>query len=241
MRQKKLSNFRALYQVRLVFRILTLAASVFVLFNIPEQFDVMLGFNFFKSFSFFHFMWFVWMFEMVSQLVPGRGLFPIGSQKFLKYAFKPRGESTNLRGMEEFLKSSRRGAALSGAFWLCIVAALACVYFAGIVDRRLMLLFVVFFYVSDVICVLYWCPFRVLFLKTRCCATCRIFNWDHLMMFAPLFFIPGFYTWSLCFVALLIFAVWERAFFRHPERFWEGSNEALSCRRCTDKLCPGRR
>ena len=171
-------------------------------------------------------------------MVPSRKFFPVGSQKFLKYAFSPRAQTAKAQDMTAFLKSSNRGAALSGALWLCVTAALAVFYFSGIINFRIMLLFVLFFYVSDVICVLYWCPFRVWFLKTRCCTTCRIFNWDHLMMFSPLLFIPGFFTWSLCFVAILIFVLWEVAFFRHPERFWDRRNEALTCRSCSDNLCP---
>lgn len=93
------------------------------------------------------------------------------------------------------------------------------------------------FYVCDLICVLFFCPFRIFFLKNRCCATCRIFNWDHLMMFSPFVFAAGFFTLSLFFLALLVFVVWEAAFHLHPERFWEQTNAALGCAACTDRLC----
>jgi len=56
-------------------------------------------------------------------------------------------------------------------------------------------------------------------------------------MFTPLLFVPGVYTWSLCAVALLIFAIWEVTFQLHPERFWEGTNRALHCSNCTDRIC----
>ena len=88
----------------------------------------------------------------------------------------------------------------------------------------------VFFYLCDLVCVLVWCPFRVFLMKNRCCTTCRIFNWDHLMMFAPFLFLPGFYGWSLLGMSVVTFAVWEIAFRLHPERFWEGSNQALKCK-----------
>lgn len=33
-------------------------------------------------------------------------------------------------------------------------------------------------------------------------------------------------------------AVWEFIAARRPERFWEGTNRALRCVECSDKLCP---
>jgi len=92
------------------------------------------------------------------------------------------------------------------------------------------------FYVCDLICVLIWCPFRLL-MKTRCCTTCRIFNWDHLMMFSPLIFMGGFYAVSLVVLAILAWLVWEVCIMMYPERFWDRSNAALKCSECTDKLC----
>ncbi len=94
----------------------------------------------------------------------------------------------------------------------------------------------VFFYVCDLICVLIWCPFRLI-MKNRCCTTCRIFNWDHLMMFTPMLFVRGFYSLSLILMSIAVWLVWELCVMMYPERFWEVSNTALSCANCTDKLC----
>ena len=74
-------------------------------------------------------------------------------------------------------------------------------------------------------------------MKTRCCTECRIFNWDHLMMFSPLLFVDGFYARSLVVMAAAVFILWEYCIMAYPERFWEMSNEALKCSSCTDKLC----
>ena len=57
------------------------------------------------------------------------------------------------------------------------------------------------------------------------------------MMFAPLGFIPGFFTRSLAVLAAVIWVIWELSVLLHPERFWAGSNAALTCAACTDKLC----
>ena len=92
------------------------------------------------------------------------------------------------------------------------------------------------FYVCDLICVLIWCPFRLL-IRTRCCTTCRIFNWDHLMMFTPMLFVNSFFSLSLVILAVIVWLVWEGCILLHPERIWERTNEALRCSNCTDKLC----
>ena len=120
--------------------------------------------------------------------------------------------------------------------WAVVVGAIGFLYRKGILDAAMVLLISVFFYVCDLICVLIWCPFRLI-MGTRCCTTCRIFNWDHLMMFSPLGFIPGFYTRSLALLAFIVWLTWELSVLLHPERFWEQSNEALKCSQCTDKLC----
>lgn len=232
-----LSNFRKVYQSRLIFRAAILAISVALLFLAPEQYDILSGFSCFDRFSFFHVMWFFWMFDMITQLVPSHRFWPLGSKKFLKAFFQPLKDMLNTRAMIEYLKKSRRDALLVGGVWIALTAAIAIAYFTGTVNRRLLLLCTVVFYVCDIICVLYWCPFRVWFMKNRCCTTCRIFNWDHLMMFTPLLFIPGVYTWSLCLMSITVFLVWEISFAHHPERFWDGSNTALTCSNCTDRLC----
>ena len=87
------------------------------------------------------------------------------------------------------------------------------------------------------ICILFFCPFQTWFMKNRCCAVCRIYNWDFAMMFTPYLFIPNGYTWSLLGMSLLLLIRWEITVHRHPERFAENTNAALSCKNCEEKLC----
>ena len=42
---------------------------------------------------------------------------------------------------------------------------------------------------------------------------------------------------SLFWMGVVVLICWEVRFFRHPERFWHGSNLALRCDNCTDRLC----
>lgn len=95
-------------------------------------------------------------------------------------------------------------------------------------------LYLVFLFInlSDYICIMLWCPFRDLFLKNKCCNTCRISNWDRLMKFTLLLFIPSFYTVSIFVMGLLVFIVWEMSYTMNPQYFFTLSNEALRCTEC---------
>ncbi|MBR5261148.1 MAG: hypothetical protein IKV47_03140, partial [Oscillospiraceae bacterium] len=234
---KILSRFRKIYTSRLVFRIAVLVATVLLYIFAPSQFDVLRGFECFKRFSVFWILWVLWVFDMIMQLIPSKKYWPLGSQKFLKESYKMVKRGIDLDYLKAFIKQANKGMMLVAVVWVLLNLAIGAGHLAGLYDEGVMLIIAVAFYVCDIICVLYWCPFRVWFMKNRCCTTCRIFNWDHIMMCSPLFFVPGVFTWSLCAMALVVFVVWEVTFYLHPERFWEGSNENLQCHNCPDQLC----
>ena len=236
--QKILSRFRKLYFARFFFRCAVFIATLVCYIVAPEQFDILPGFESLKHISVLHILWVIWMFDMVMQLVPSRKYWPLGSQKFLKNTFKPIVDRINREGLFEYVVKCNRDTLKIGCVWLALTLIIGALhFFTDFVDTGMLLVISVAFYVCDIICVLFWCPFRVWFMKNRCCTTCRIFNWDHMMMFSPIVFIPGVYTWTLCLAALVVFFSWEIAFALHPERFWDGSNEALRCSNCTDRLC----
>lgn len=229
--------FRRLYLFRFVFRCVVFAASVLLYVRSPQPLTALQGFGFFHSFTLLHLLWLLWMADMVSQLCRCRWYWPEGSQKFLDRSVLPPQSADDRAALRRYVRANNRRAAVMGAAWLAVTLAVGALYLGGCIDAGMILLICEFFYVCDVFCVVFWCPFRAWFLKNRCCTTCRVFNWDHLMMFAPLVFIPGFFTWTLFFLALAVFLTWEITFVRHPERFWEKTNPALRCANCTDRLC----
>ena len=95
--------------------------------------------------------------------------------------------------------------------------------------------------VCDMICILFYCPFQSLMMKNRCCASCRIYNWDYAMMFTPLIFIHNICERILLILSLLLLLRWELSFYLHPERFGERTNARLSCANCPEKLCQHKR
>ena len=202
----------------------------------PQAFDVMEGMAFFSRISVLHGLWVIWVIDMVLQIVPVKKRIPLGSQKLFAHRFQPIREKINYEALKKYVVSTTKAAYKVMALWILLIAGIGTLYFGGVLGRIGLFMISVLFYVCDLICVLIWCPFRLL-LKNRCCTTCRIFNWDHLMMFSPLIFAGGFYAISLVVLALAAWLVWEMCVMLYPERFWEFSNEALKCSQCTDKLC----
>ena len=202
----------------------------------PEQFAVLEGINFFRDFSLLHLLWIIWVMDMFFQIIPIKNHIPLGSQKLFANRFRPIREKINHEALRRYVVSTTKAAYKVFVLWCLLIAAIGVLYVTDVLDVKGLFMISVVFYVCDLICVLIWCPFRPI-MRTRCCTTCRIFNWDHLMMFSPLIFAGGFYTASLVILSLLAWLVWELCVMMYPERFWEMTNTALQCSQCTDKLC----
>ena len=192
--------------------------------------------NFFERFSPLHLLWGIWVWDMVLQLIPVKAHISIGSQKQFSTLFRPIKEKINYNNLKKYIKDTTLAAYKVMVLWVVFNSVIIGLYLMDVIGVATMFFVCTFFYVCDLICVLIWCPFRLI-MKNRCCTTCRIFNWDHFMMFTPFLAVAGFYTWTLAAMAVAILVVWEVCVFTYPERFWENSNMALRCSECTDKLC----
>ena len=233
---KKMSPIRKIYTARLVGRCIILLLCMLLYFTKPEEFQILQGANFFREFSVLHLLWIIWIIDMLYQLVPTKNYISLGSQKLFKERFKPIRDKINYQALREYVISTTRSAYKVFIIWSLLLVVIGILHYHKILNDVLLFMISTIFYVCDLICVLIWCPFRLI-MKNRCCTTCRIFNWDHLMMFTPMLFVNGFYSHSLLIMAFIVWLVWELCVMMYPERFWEQSNEALKCSQCTDKLC----
>lgn len=231
-----ISKTRRNYFFRLVGRVLILLVCTLILIFSPEKFAILDGLNFFKELSPFHLLWIIWVIDMILQIIPIKNEIPLGSQKLFANRFKPIKEKINYKALRNYAVSTTLSAYKVFLLWSLLVIVIGILYFKGLFSKNVLFMISVVFYVCDLICVLIWCPFRLI-MKNKCCTTCRIFNWDHLMMFSPLIFIGGFYSLSLWILAFLAWLVWELCVMLYPERFCEMTNVALKCSECTDKLC----
>lgn len=231
-----MSKTRGVYFLRLAGRCVILLLAVLMYIFDRDMFNIAKGWNFFKEFSWLHVLWCIWIGDMLSQLIPVKAYISIGSQKVFSSRFKPAKEKINYANLKKYIKDTTAAAYKVMIIWITLNALIGFLYARGIISAAVVVLISIFFYVCDLICVLIWCPFRLI-MHNKCCTTCRIFNWDHLMMFSPLIMVKSFFSWSLVALSLLIWIVWEICVFTYPERFWENSNTALKCSECTDKLC----
>ena len=233
---KNMSPMRRKYSLRLIGRILILIVCGVLWALRPQEYAILQGMNFFRNFSLLHLLWLIWMIDMLAQIIPGFKDIPLGSQKLFPDRFKPLRSKFSRKSLMDYTRSTARSAGLVMLLWVLMIAAISALHAFGVLGDTALFMITVLFFVCDLICVLIWCPFRLI-LHTRCCTTCRIFNWDHLMMFTPMLMVRGFYSRSLLITSIIAWLVWEANVLLHPERFWEHSNAALQCANCTDKLC----
>jgi len=231
-----MSKTRRSYILRLIFRCITLLGCGALCYFAPRQFSVLEGLNFFTRFSVLHILWVLWAADMFLQIIPIKNKLPLGSMKLFAQRFKPIREKINHEALRDYILTTTKAAYKVFILWCGLIALIGILYWLGLFGKTGLFMFSVTFYVCDLICVLIWCPFRLL-MNTRCCTTCRIFNWDHLMMFSPMIFMGGFYAVSLVLMSIIAWLVWEVCIMMYPERFWDKSNLALKCSECTDKLC----
>ncbi|MBP0975437.1 MAG: hypothetical protein J6P20_05175, partial [Oscillospiraceae bacterium] len=232
------SRTRRVYILQLVIRCIVLAVCILIVIFDPKQTEILQEWNFFRLLSPFHLLWLTWMLDMLWQLVPvkKRIVIALGSQKHFRFRFQPIKEAFSIQALRRHIIETTKAAYKVFALWAVIVAIVSMLRVFDILSDTALLMITMVFYVCDLICVLIWCPFRLI-VKAKCCTTCRIFNWDHLMMFSPMLMVSGFYSRTLVLMAFADWLLWELCIMMYPERFWENSNAALRCTNCTDKLC----
>ena len=232
---------RKTYMVRFVIRCIIYVISLILYIVRPAQLEPAIDTDWlapFRSITFVHIVWVIWVIDMVMQLIPLQKHIPIGSQKNFKIHFRPILEK--LKDKEVIIRHIKLLTARAYkvfVLWAALIAAIGLAYHFELLKPLHLYLFAVTFYVCDLICVLFWCPFRVFIMKNKCCTTCRIFNWDHLMMFSPMLFLRSIFAWSLILLAIIVWAIWEITAIMYPERFIMHTNSRLKCSECTDRLC----
>jgi len=170
--------------------------------------------------------------EIALRLFPSK-LESMGCQKHFRQNFVPRGE---------FDRSALRRRSLRQItpviiFWLTLNAIIFALYFTGLIDWGMLILVSLAYSVCDMICILFFCPFETWMMMNKCCGSCRIYNWDFIMMFTPLIFFRHPLAHLLVGLSLVLLLRWEIGAYLTPERYFEDTNQMLSCANCTEHLC----
>ena len=177
-------------------------------------------------------VWGLLMVSMVMRLFPSR-VESLGCQKVFARRHHPTGKAPEVSSIHR----ANRGAALVALVWVCGNALVFFCYAQGWLGLRFLVCLAGFYGVCDIVCILFFCPFQTFWMHNRCCTTCRIYDWDYLMLCTPLLAVGGPLAISACALAAVLFVRWEVVHARHPERFYEESNQALRCSACQEQLC----
>ncbi len=224
------------YFARLIFRAVVFTIILLVYIFRRELLYEAINFRLFDNFIMIHLLWFILMTAMLRNLFPKVQISISGLKRRGDYYKEPQ-EGYDRLEMLNHVQKMNIGAWKVMLGWLTLNAVFAVFYLAGMIGEAELLMLTVFYYLSDTVCMVLFCPFQKFFMGNRCCVDCRIFDWGYFMMYTPMLFIKSFFSWSLFFVACIIVIRWEITYARHPERFWEGSNAAIRCKNCTDRLC----
>ena len=184
-------------------------------------------------------------YQMVSRLIPNKKS-SMGNQKVfgrnytqiedIREGIKGYKKSPDKYSLH-YRKEGNRVALAVGIVWLLLNGIIFSLYFNHIIDRDLLMVIAMAFSVCDLICILVVCPFQLLFMRNKCCTTCRIYNWDFGMMFTPLWVAPSVLNYVLVILSLIVFFHWEINHYKHPERFYEETNSCLRCHDCKELMC----
>lgn len=224
-----------IYALRLVFRAAMFALIVYFYLFRRETLAGFGGFRLLSPFSWLHLLWGVLLAGILLHLLPqAKG---IASSHSFAGNYQPPAAPYRQEALAAYVKRMNRRALGVMLAWLLMNAAFGALYFSRVIGSAELILLTFFYYVSDLICMLLFCPFQRFAVKNRCCLNCRIFDWGPFFNYTPLLFIGGFFGWSLFIAAGLVLLRWETVYARHSQRFWHGSNDALSCGRCESRLC----
>ena len=190
-------------------------------------------------------LWVVWLalvVDMMYRIIPNNRI-ALGARKHFTCSKSARIIiGIDPEAIQSSLKQLNKGAFLCALGWFLISAAiLLALFLLDLLTPQTVLMLMLVYAVGDLVFILFYCPFRALFMHNRCCTVCRIYNWDYFMMCAPLIVIPSFFSVSLFLISAAVLLRWELALRKRPHYFLKEINENLSCKSCEDKLCRPRK
>ena len=162
----KASEIRLHYIIRLILRVLIAGFVAALYVRAPEQFLVLQGLGFFRRFSLLHVLWVIWVLDMLWQLIPVKNKIALGSQKLFHFRFRPIREVVNYQALHRYIVTTTKAAYKVFLLWAAVVIGLVLLHRFRIVSDVGLFFVSLAFYICDLICVLIWCPFRLI-MKNR--------------------------------------------------------------------------
>lgn len=232
----KLSKMFKSYLVRFAFRAAVFIVVLTTYFLDKSQLDFTSAKGQADFFAPIWIFWLILILEMLIQINPNSKVSRGCLKQFGKFYVKS-DETYEREELKAAVRKRDKSALKVLAAWVVLNLAFGAAYMAGIIHVEEMVLLSAVYYLSDLICVIFFCPFQEFFMKNKCCVTCRIFAWGQPMITTPMIFIRHFYSWTLFGIALLVALGWEYKYRKYPERFFEKTNMNLRCSNCPDQMC----
>lgn len=173
--------------------------------------------------------WAFFVFDILSVLIPRLAKYT-PSGKHLKKFFKEADYSKEK--LFEYVKKMNFRTVITFFLYMVFLGVVGALYYLNIINRYHIILLVILLNFIDYFSINTWCIFHRVLIRNRCCNTCRIYNWDHFLKFAPFIFIFEFRAWSLFVLGVIALIQWEISYALYPERFIDISNENLRCDNC---------
>ena len=229
------TNMLGRYVINFLIR-LVIFVGIGIMYIVDKQkmYDLMLQ-PIWKGISPIMVLWLFFMILMLGHIFPAKSV-SMAMRKANKERYEEKKDYSELELLRFVQKQNVRAWRVM-LIWLCFNAIFGILYLLKLINEVDLLMLTVFYFLSDYICILFYCPFQSVIMGNRCCVNCRIYDWGHFMMFTPMLFIRNFFSWSLFFTSCIVLIKWEIIYAKHPERFWHGSNTNLQCANCKDKIC----
>ncbi|MCL1878726.1 MAG: hypothetical protein FWF80_07700 [Defluviitaleaceae bacterium] len=218
-------------KAKLVFRLGLLVVAVALNFIAPEVLDFRLIFQMGIESAFLWAIWLMIFVMMLFRIIPNK-LTTVGARKHFRSSY------LEVHNPKAANPDMHKGAVKSALSWFGITAGIVLIFWGlGLLTPGVVVVLTIIYSLCDSFFVMFKCPFRLLYLNNRCCADCRIYNWDNMMMCAPLIVFPSVFSTSLFLLALAIIVLWEIRLIKNPRFFSREFNANLRCENCGEKKC----
>lgn len=231
----KKTRYFIVYMARLCCRVLIFLFVVGLYIFRRDILTDMSTLRFFEHFTPLHVLWIIQMTGMLIHIFPVR--ITLSGFKSRAAVYREPETPYERLALLEYVQAMNVRAWRVALIWICFNAIFGILVLLDVLGAEEMIVLSFFYFMCDLICMMLFCPFQKFMMGNRCCVNCRIFDWGHIMMYTPMIFFRSFYSWSLLFTAFIVMLRWELVYAKHPERFWRGSNTAIRCENCTDRLC----
>lgn len=225
-----------IYFCRWLARVFIFLTVLYIYIFHRQLMDMFVEFRLLGRFSAVTVLWAVLMLLMIWHMLPNSRV-TMGVRKSRAVTYRAPQQPYDRNELLEYVQRMNIKAWMVMLIWLIFNGLIGLLYLIGVLNEAELILISIFFFACDTTCIVMFCPFQSFIMKNHCCVSCRIFDWGWFMMYTPLLFIKSFFTWSLFFTSCVLLIRWEFVYARHPERFWRGSNAAIRCENCNDRIC----